>query len=40
MALGAILTYGPDYMHGLPKKTYEKKINAALKALEETAAPV
>ena len=29
-ALGAIIAYAPDYMHGLPKSYYIKTIMAAL----------
>ena len=29
-ALGAIIDYAPDYMHGLPKSYYIKTIIAAL----------
>lgn len=28
--LDALLTYGPDYMHGQPKKTFVKYANHAL----------
>jgi hypothetical protein len=30
MALEAIEVYSPDYMHGLPKKSYVKAIKLAL----------
>ena len=30
MALDAIQTYAPDYMHGMPKKTYVKALQSSL----------
>lgn len=35
LALDAIQTYAPDYMHGLPKETYVKTLRAALAEPEQ-----
>ena len=36
LALGAIITYAPDYMHGLPKEHYIKVLRKALEKNHDT----